>query len=384
MSQDLWAVYRLLMQFEKSKSLSDSFFDRLVGPYAVVDVQGRIYRANFEVAQLFHEDVENVLGFNFLDLIPVESQPFFLQKLQKVDQSSDFESPLRGVRDEKNRAFHWLITTLPGLSNQSFGPMRLVVGRDISDLKLTMRSLLEVEKDLDFAREVQSLFLPSESHRRFSSWSYAAHYEPAAKTGGDWWRVDSKPNGSGLVLLGDVTGHGAGAGMVTAMVSGGYSVATNRNTDVSVPELLGSLNDMLRSMRGGAHWMTMFAAEVLPQTNSLHWYCVAAPSATLFTANGETQSLGDFGRPLGAGDLSFSSGITSFHVGDRLFLATDGLWEVHSDLKTRHLDRALRAVLKTDHGRPDVARDKAISAWRQWSSGYTANDDVAFVIIDRI
>src|SRR5690606_774772 len=120
---------------------------------------------------------------------------------------------------------------------------------------------VEVAKEIELAAAVQEAFVPAPTPKDYGplrlcglyapatrcggDW-WAAHvlsggrarprkadgprrlcglYAPATRCGGDWWSAHVLSGGRALVLVGDVTGHGVAAAMVTAAAKGCYDVA---------------------------------------------------------------------------------------------------------------------------------------------------------------
>jgi serine phosphatase RsbU (regulator of sigma subunit)/tetratricopeptide (TPR) repeat protein len=105
------------------------------------------------------------------------------------------------------------ISTLAPMANQAaiaINNIRLMQGRE---------EQLRMESDLATAKAVQSSILPFSSLPENTR--VASHYEPAGKTGGDWYGYYYEAHQRIVYLfIGDATGHGIGSALVAGLMSG--------------------------------------------------------------------------------------------------------------------------------------------------------------------
>ncbi len=240
-----------------------------------------------------------------------------------------------------------------------------------------------MERDLALTGAVQQLFLPKQDSFHSPLLSLRGFYAPAARCGGDWWWYEPLSEGRVQVLLGDVTGHGAGAAMVTAGVAAAYRALpeTARHGDVRV--VVEALNASIVSICGGAHHMTLAALEIDPIRGIARFMSAGAPAALVMRKNGSIEHLAAAGRPLGEPELVIGQAELSIGPGDRVFVFSDGLPEMaHANgrqLGYRGVSRLLHETL----GRPnDEARTLLSASLRAVGENRPQLDDIAFVIID--
>jgi hypothetical protein len=105
---------------------------------------------------------------------------------------------------------------------------------------------LEIEQ----ARQLQRVLIPEELPR-IPGLTIESEYRPAQQVGGDFFQIipDSK-DGSVLIVVGDVTGHGLQAGMLVALIVGAIRSTSEINADPLF--VLNALNRRLIG-RGQAH-----------------------------------------------------------------------------------------------------------------------------------
>jgi len=147
----------------------------------------------------------------------------------------------------------------------------------IDELMIETAHKARMEKELETAQAIQSRFFPAASfdHRCFKA---AGKSIPASECAGDWWHYVLI--GKHLVLaIGDVTGHGVSAALVTAAAYGAFSIIVkdkDSSDQVATPKaillkLIDSLNFAVRQASGGNATMTFFAAVIDLETGRMQY-----------------------------------------------------------------------------------------------------------------
>jgi phosphoserine phosphatase RsbU/P len=169
--------------------------------------------------------------------------------------------------------------------------------------------------ELAAARSMQELMIPQEQIKT-PGFEVDSVYNPANEVGGDFYHVESTPDGGLLVVIGDVAGKGLKAAMNVSMVMG----ALRRISDHSPGRILTALN---RVLLGGESFTTCQAA-------------LFSPNGELVIANAghlppylNTQEIWlPGGLPLGViANVEYEERRLYLHPGDRLLLTSDGVVE---------------------------------------------------------
>jgi hypothetical protein len=84
---------------------------------------------------------------------------------------------------------------------------------------LERRRQTSMEMDIRSAREVQQVLVPEEVPA-VPGFAIDSVYKPAAELGGDFFQVVSLPDGSTLIVIGDVSGKGLQAAMTVSLIVG--------------------------------------------------------------------------------------------------------------------------------------------------------------------
>jgi hypothetical protein len=181
--------------------------------------------------------------------------------------------------------------------------------------------------ELAAARSVQELMIPAQKLAT-PGFEVDSVYNPANEVGGDFFHVQSTPEGGLLVVIGDVAGKGLQAAMSVSMLMG----ALRRTPERSPARILESLN---RVLFGSESFTTCQAA----------WF---GPGGELVIANAghlspylNSQEVAlPGGLPLGfILDNSYEEVRLYLHPGDRLLLLSDGVVEARSSGELFGFDR---------------------------------------------
>jgi MFS family permease len=190
-----------------------------------------------------------------------------------------------------------------------------------------------VALDLEQARELQQrVLVPEVMHSPV--FSVESEYHPAQTVGGDFFQTLSKPDGSLLVVVGDVSGKGMSAAMLVAVLVG--AIRTRADESFDPVAMVTMLNQRLIG-RSGGHLATCLVAELRPD-GTMH---VANAGHLPPYLNGQELDL-EGSLPLGAADvIDPSSRIIPLEPGDRLTFLTDGVVEaMNSQNELFGFDRA--------------------------------------------
>lgn len=245
----------------------------------------------------------------------------------------------------------------------------------------------EMERELDLAREIQSVLVPGPGTHNAPGIEVCGHYEPASTCGGDFWDLAALPRGRSSILIGDVTGHGVAASILTATAKGCLDTLRHvHGENIQVAETMRVLDRVIAEAGHGAFFMTA-AAMVLDATQGTLYYSAAAhpPGLLLrWTESGiKLSRLQARGNRLGDGDASgFEARRIRVVKGDLLVWYTDGLTDaIDATGKTYSNRRLLQILSKTDiTSSPEHVVSLVVEDLNRFRGGTPLEDDVTLVI----
>ncbi|HZY98574.1 MAG TPA: SpoIIE family protein phosphatase, partial [Candidatus Baltobacteraceae bacterium] len=207
---------------------------------------------------------------------------------------------------------------------------------------------------------------------------FDAAYLPSgdeAEVGGDWYDAVELDDGSVVVSVGDVTGHGIEAAAIMSKVRHAMGIVPRHVSDPT--SILDSAEWFLRKRYPEAI-VTAFVGIISADRKSLHYANAGHPWPYLRRRDGEVRQLEVAGLPLGIRHAHppAASRTIDLHDGDALLLYTDGLVEWNRDVLEG--ERCLERLLASEAIVASVAPAKL--AARTCVPG-RARDDIAVLTV---
>ncbi len=212
----------------------------------------------------------------------------------------------------------------------------------------------EMERELNLAREIQTVLVPGPGTHLAPGIEVAGHYEPASTCGGDFWDLASLPRGRSSILIGDVTGHGVPAAILTATAKGCIDTLRHvQGENIQVAETMRVLDRVIHEAGHGTFFMTAAAMVLDAAQGALYYSAAAHPPGLLlrWTESGTKLSrLSARGNRLGDGDAAgFEARRIRVVKGDLVVWYTDGLTDaVNADGNPYTTRRLLKNLARLD------------------------------------
>jgi phosphoserine phosphatase RsbU/P len=180
------------------------------------------------------------------------------------------------------------------------------------------------QEELEEARAVQSLMLPSEV--LCAGPVIIAHqFEPVDIVGGDFVDYFSMDNGSVGFYVGDVSGKGLPAAMYAALAVG--ILRSVHKTDQSPGEILSALNKRLMSCGGLRRHAAIVYGVFNPHTREMHLSSAGMPGPLYFSDKG-CRVVDLSGVPPGLfADSEYETLTLKLEPGDSILVCSDGIIE---------------------------------------------------------
>jgi sigma-B regulation protein RsbU (phosphoserine phosphatase) len=239
-----------------------------------------------------------------------------------------------------------------------------------------------IRKELEVAGAVQQMLLPADDTVNCRNLRLAAAFVPASECGGDWWTARDLPDGRLLVVIGDVTGHGASSAIVTGVAKGACDVACRLlGASVRPDTLLAAMNAAIYEAGKQRYMMSALAITIDPDGRGL-WVANAGHAFPYLIRRREVQQLVVRGSPLGAlVEADVSALRVDLEADDTLLLFTDGVTECESAEGAQFSDRRLRALCaELGHLDPRDLRTEILRALQRFRGAQPALDDITFLV----
>jgi len=255
--------------------------------------------------------------------------------------------------------------------------------RQASDLREALARLdganRQLIEELNLASELQKSLLPR-SYPSDAPLEFAHKFIPLNSIGGDMFdvlRVDEK---SLALVIADVSGHGVGPALITAMFKSSFGLECK--SIKSPAALMNALNAELNGALTTGHYVTAFTAFIDIESLEMRYCSAGHPNQLLIRADGSSEELGTMGFLLGMMEnMAYEEKSLTLCPGDTLALFTDGVFEspdAQGNLYGR--EGILRSISSRLGSGAAELSDGLLSDLLDWTQGTEANDDVTILI----
>lgn len=201
--------------------------------------------------------------------------------------------------------------------------------------------------EMDKAREIQEHLLPASA--AIPGVMLAARYRPATDVAGDYYDVLELTDGSWVLCVADVCGHGIPAAMSAATLKALLLNAVEHHLDPA--EMLKFINSRFMVISPPAVFVSMLLVRWEPARGMLQFASAGHEPGLLLRADGTVAELGATGYLLGIdADASWDTEQLFSRGGDRLVATTDGVAEAWSPQGELFGRERLQALVQNSAG----------------------------------
>ncbi len=297
---------------------------------AMTDLQGRVVFASERAAEQHgFQDPGELLGRQATEFVVAGDRARFVANVGRLlEEGLRKNDQYTGIRRD-GTTFDAEISS--AVMRDAAGKPEALMGvyRDVTERKLAEKRLRAKDSELLAAAEIQAHLLPQESPR-VPGFEIAGRCYPAEVAAGDHFDYLWLPDGSLLVVLGDVSGHGIGPALVATDFCA--RLRTLSESQCELPEMAVRVNSGLHRETGGEVFVTALLGRLDPKSRSLTYLNAGHPAAIVLDSAGEVKArLASSGPPFAIlPQVSFAaSDPVELSDGDLVFFYTDGLVEVH-------------------------------------------------------
>lgn len=217
-----------------------------------------------------------------------------------------------------------------GVESPAFG------SREMQQLSAAINSMSQAlhENDrerryqMEKAQQIQQHLLPNGV--QIPGLQTAHVFEPADTVAGDYYDFLPLPDGSWLVCVADVTGHGVPAAMGAAMLKSLLMAATEQ-PPFEPQFVLAEINRRFATTVLPGNFASMFLGRWQPESGELSWASAGHEPGIVLTRSGRLDQLSSTGLLLGIdADAAWKQLSVQLTDGDRVLLFSDGATETRS------------------------------------------------------
>ena len=240
-----------------------------------------------------------------------------------------------------------------------------------------------LERELQLAREIQQRFQPTTAPT-VPGYELQGISFPSYEIGGDYYDFIPRPDGRMIIALGDVSGKGTAAALLMSSLHA--AVHAQVASHQSIAETITAVNQYLAENTPANRFVTLFYAELDPQSGALSFLNAGHNPPLIIHAAGTVETLAAGGLPLGImPDAPYREGRTQLQPGDALIVYSDGVTETQNPQGEEFGPDRLQSVVT--HNLDSSAaglRDKIEAALTKFAQGTPAVDDITLVIVKRM
>jgi phosphoserine phosphatase RsbU/P len=246
----------------------------------------------------------------------------------------------------------------------------------------TEQELRQLESELELSQVVQRALLPARVPS-IPSYDIAAFSRPAQIVTGDYFDFLPFEDGTYGFVVGDVSGHGVSAGMLTASLQTAFHTLA---PDASSPvDVLKRINHLYVHNINFTTFVTLFFATLDPQSRLLRYASAGHNPPLLYrSSTQESTWLKPTGPAIGlVDDFAFRCNDIQLNQGDILFLYTDGLVEALNPGQNEQFgyDRLLEIIRQNADGHANELIQNVRQALNDFTQGALLDDDITLMAL---
>lgn len=241
----------------------------------------------------------------------------------------------------------------------------------------------ELERDLEFATQVQLGFLPK-SRPIVPGYTFADYYEAALSVGGDYFDYLVLPDGRVAMTIGDVAGKGMPAALLMARLysSTRFQLLTRKTAG----EAVSGLNEELSSSGLGHRFITFLLMVVDPREHQVTIVNAGHLPPLLRTMDGKVTALAREVSSLPLGimpEMNYQSATVPIAPGATLLAYTDGVTEAMNEQREIYGVDRLTRLLRDSSGPVGDLIEAIVEDVEAFSGDAAARDDTCVVGVHR-
>ena len=239
-----------------------------------------------------------------------------------------------------------------------------------------------LERELALASEIQQRFQPT-APPHVTGYELQGISFPCYEIGGDYYDFIEREDGRLVIALGDVSGKGTAAALLMSSLHAAiHAQSASHNSLVAT---ISAVNRYLADNIPANRFVTLFYAELDPQSGSLSFLNAGHNPPLIVHSAGTVEQLASGGLPLGIKpDAEYREGRTQLQPGDVLCIYSDGVTEAVSPTGEEFgATRLYEVVSRNIEASAAGIRDRIESSLTKFAQGTSAADDITLVIVKR-
>ena len=263
-----------------------------------------------------------------------------------------------------------------------------LIGRATSELVVAQQlrqAYARLHREFETIGQIQRHMLPA-APPRIPGVTIATFHETAEQAGGDYYDFFELADGRFGIMIADVSGHGAAAAVVVAMLHAFMRAPLRACPGATSPaEIVRELNRELHRSIPLHQFVTAFLATYDPRSRIIHYVNAGHNPPRLLPA-GQSEPVPLIGRstlPLAIEEpYQVIENTLQVRPQDRLLLYTDGVTESFNEQREIFGTQRLDALLRDAGADPQTLIERIVAALRAFSPDRPPADDRTLIAIE--
>jgi sigma-B regulation protein RsbU (phosphoserine phosphatase) len=242
---------------------------------------------------------------------------------------------------------------------------------------------LTLEKELKVAARIQAAMLPVDI-KPPQGYELDAYQLMCRAVGGDLYSFETRPEGTFLFALGDVSGKGTPAAL--SMSAATVLIGTLAEIGGDIEQVASLLHKQLMKSFSADRFITIFLGDLNTKTGKMRYVNAGHEPPLVVRKDGTIDALDSTTLPVAMiEEWPSVSAEAQMNPGDLLMVLSDGVPEATTNGETFLGLKPVEEILKTHHKEDlTVIRNHIIAAVEAHLDGKPQSDDVTVVLLRRI
>lgn len=280
-----------------------------------------------------------------------------------------------------------MATTVNTIARGEFGMMlESPVGRELQHLTRSLNTMSEAlatdkrrrQREIQRAREIQQHLLPNGVN--IPGLIIARDYQPAEDVAGDYYDLLPLADGSWLLVIADVAGHGISAAMAATLLKA--LLLCESENRFNPTEILNRVNRRMSSLLPTGIFVTALLIVWNPVERRLTYVNAGHPPGLLWNPRDGFRELAASAFPVGVmPEVEYVSRELTLTTSDRLVLVTDGLLEAFAPTgELFSTDRLKQLIVNHASASPSELLNAILIAVRAFAGDRPLQDDLTLLV----
>lgn len=239
-----------------------------------------------------------------------------------------------------------------------------------------------LDDELQSVGKVQQELLPDETPD-IAGLDWFTHYKPATRAGGDYYDFIPLPGNRLAVLMADVTGHGAPAAVIAAMIK--VILHSLLETETNPDRVLEEANRQIRKHIDSQYFVTLFFAILDIEQKQMQYVSAGhePPMHFIHISKEIVELKNEKGFPLRLLEENFFDvQSVTLQPGDFVVIYTDGITEMfNEDDQVFSFVGLQNAIQSANHATAENIGEAILSALEKFRGNAEIYDDVTLIVL---